>query len=95
MHLRCRDQNKKAANSWRKRTRAAFPERSLWHFAWQRLESRYWLRPFLAWINLFVMPGFAVLSGYLSRQPLNSLRAARLLIYVALPYLQPPQLTPF
>lgn len=50
-------------------------------------ETTYWLRPLLAWINLFVMPGFAVLSGYLSRQPLNSKRAARLMIYVALPYL--------
>lgn len=50
-------------------------------------EKQYWLAPFLAWINLFVMPGFAVISGHLSKGPLNSARASRLLVYVALPYL--------
>lgn len=49
-------------------------------------EQTYWLAPLLAWINLFVMPGFAVLSGYLSKAPLTQARVGRLLIFVLCPY---------
>jgi len=50
-------------------------------------EQSYWLAPLLSWINLFVMPGFASLSGYLSKAPLTEVRVGRLLIFVLFPYL--------
>lgn len=50
-------------------------------------EQSYWLGPLLVWINLFVMPGFAALSGYLSKGPLTQPRLARLLIFVLFPYI--------
>lgn len=50
-------------------------------------EQTYWLAPLLVWINLFVMPGFAVLSGYLSKAPLTSERVGRLLIFALCPYI--------
>lgn len=50
-------------------------------------EQSYWLAPLLAWINLFVMPGFAALSGYLSKGPLTQVRLSRLLIFVLFPYI--------
>eukprot|EP00747_Dinoflagellata_sp_TGD_P166467 gnl/TRDRNA2_/TRDRNA2_189285_c0_seq1.p1 gnl/TRDRNA2_/TRDRNA2_189285_c0~~gnl/TRDRNA2_/TRDRNA2_189285_c0_seq1.p1 ORF type:complete len:469 (-),score=39.46 gnl/TRDRNA2_/TRDRNA2_189285_c0_seq1:125-1531(-) len=51
------------------------------------LERSYWLSPFLVWINLFSIPGFAVLSGHLSKGPFTAARASRLCIYAALPFL--------
>jgi len=50
-------------------------------------EQSYWLAPLLVWINLFVMPGFAALSGYLSKGPLTQPRGGRVLIFVFFPYL--------
>jgi len=50
-------------------------------------EQSYWLSPLLVWINLFVMPGFAALSGYLSKGPLTQARISRLLVYVLAPYI--------
>jgi len=50
-------------------------------------EQSYWLAPLLVWINLFVMPGFAVLSGYLSKGDLTQRRISRLLIFVLFPYI--------
>jgi len=50
-------------------------------------EQSYWLGPLLVWINLFVMPGFAALSGYLSKAPLTQPRVSRLLIFVFVPYM--------
>jgi len=50
-------------------------------------EQSYWLGPLLAWINLFVMPGFAALSGYLSKGPLTQARISRVLIFVLAPYI--------
>lgn len=49
-------------------------------------EQTYWLGPLLAWINLFVMPGFAALSGYLSKGSLTEARLSRLLVFVLFPY---------
>lgn len=49
-------------------------------------EQSYWLSPLLVWINLFVMPGFAALSGYLSKAPLTEARVSRLLVFVFFPY---------
>lgn len=50
-------------------------------------EQSYWLAPLLVWINLFVMPGFAALSGYLSKGSLTQPRGGRLLVFVFFPYL--------
>jgi fucose 4-O-acetylase-like acetyltransferase len=50
-------------------------------------EQTFWLGPLLAWINLFVMPGFAVLSGYLSKGSLTEARVGRLLVFVLFPYI--------
>jgi len=50
-------------------------------------EQSYWLAPLLVWINLFVMPGFAALSGYLSKGQLTQARLGRLLTYVLFPYI--------
>jgi len=50
-------------------------------------ERTYWFGPFLVWTNLIAIPGFATLSGHLSKAPLTEGRASRLVIYVVLPYL--------
>jgi len=50
-------------------------------------ERLYWFSPFLVWTNLIAIPGFAALSGHLSKSPLTEDRASRLVIYVVLPYL--------
>lgn len=49
--------------------------------------SKYFLSPLILWMDLFSMPGLALLSGICARGPLTWPRLARLFVGVGLPYL--------
>merc|ERR1719265_1325973 len=54
-----------------------------WTFGWVQ---GYWLKPFLSWSSTMHIPGLAFISGACSRGPLTPSRAARLIIFVIIPY---------
>lgn len=54
-----------------------------WTFGWV---EGYWLKPFLSWASTIHIPGLAFISGACSRGPLTTSRAARLIVFLVIPY---------
>lgn len=55
-----------------------------WTFGWV---DGYWLKPVLSWANTIHIPGLAFISGVCSHGPLTSPRAARLIVFLLIPYM--------